>query len=439
MNKSYIKIHGGKKLSGEIKVAGAKNISTKLMALSTIGGEFEFRNVPDITTLDSLTDILKILGAKVDWNKDKGIIKIDSRVIKNNPIDVETYFHSSSAYMFLPIIISRLGKFRLYKDKARTDAGGDAIGTRKFEQTFDNLSKVGIKTNEGADYYDCYLDSKEPILIEDAKSSQGISTFMLYAAMTKNGESKISNYSKDLEFLEILKFVSNTTSNIEYDENTIRVKGPINIAKASFDVIADRNDFATLVSAVVITKSKVSISNVDVSKLQVETLLKVLDELGVKYKVSEDRFIIEDYRVAKPVEIVAGLYPKFFTDWQPLIAPVLALTKGTSSIVETWYTDRLKYWNELGKLGASFAFYKDDRIDFYENDNPRAVKIEGVDKFVGTDVDALDVRAGAAVVIAGLAAEGETRVYNNAEHIDRGYENLVGRLADIGADIEVVG
>lgn len=438
MNKSYIKIRGGKQLSGEIKVAGAKNISTKLLALSIIGGEFEFNNIPDITSLDSLVEIIKILGAKVRWDKTSRKIQIDSRDIQNNLIDAETYFHSSSAYMFLPIIISRFGKFRLYKDKTRTDTGGDAIGTRKFEQTFDNLSKVGIKTTEGPDYYDCYLDSAEPIVIEDAKSSQGISTFMLYAAMMKNGESKISNYSKDLEFLEILKFVSRTTSNIEYDENTIRVKGPINIAKASFDVIADRNDFATLVSAVVITRSKVTISNVNVDQLQVETLLKVLDELGVKHKITEDKFIIEDYGIAKPVEIVAGLYPEFFTDWQPLIAPVLALTKGTSSIIETWYTDRLKYWNELGKLGASFEFYKDDRIDFYENDNPRAVKIEGVDKFVGTDVDALDVRAGAAVVIAGLVAEGETRVHNHAEHIDRGYENLVGRLADIGADIEVV-
>jgi UDP-N-acetylglucosamine 1-carboxyvinyltransferase len=249
--------------------------------------------------------------------------------------------------------------------------------------------------------------------------------------MFKKGTSVIHNRSHEAEFEDVVRFLDKSGANVRIKGNDIFVEGPCSIKGIDFTTISDKNDFATWAMAIVATRSKGTLTSIQPKLMNIDPLLPILKTWKVKIRYDNDSATI-DATSAKltPIDIVAGQYPLFHTDWQPLLAPVLTQIKGDSSVIDAVYDNRLQHFTELGKMGSKYEFFSSPEYPS-KSGTPRAVKVTGPVKLVGTTVKALDVRAGAAMAIAALIAEGETTI-THTEHIDRGYENFCDRLKNLG-------
>ncbi len=435
-----LRLKGEAKLKGEVQIQGSKNCAMKHLLIPLMGeGEFTLKNAPEIGSIDNICKIAKIQGAEIVY-LDKHTIKINSKnITKPIPISSETFFYTSGATLFIPILVSRFGEWRIEKPKTNQELGGDQIG-RSMEYVYDCLKIAGIKT-EITDNEIIFTEiNKKPFNRQIPGQWFTNSMLLLYAALFKNETSTISNYIKVPEFKDILNFLKKAGAKIDVTEDTLKIHGPINIESTDYTNMLDRNDLATWVALAISTNSRLKLNNINRSEAYLEPLENFLNEIRAPFEYTNDYYIIKQHNWnLKPTKIAAYTYPEFSTDWQPQFAPVLMQIPGESKIIEKKYPNRLQYWKDLKKFGAKFKYYT--HPDYPEkDDNPRAVKIFGQKHsiFTGTNVNTRDLRAGAAVVIAALSSQGESIINDSEKHIERGYENFVERLEGIGAEIELL-
>ena len=407
-----IVIEGNKTLTGTIKVSGAKNSAVALIPAAILSnGIVTIENVPNISDIDALNEILEYLGAKVERNG--SIMKIDSRNIVNKEIPEAISKKLRASYYFMSALLGKFKKVEMYFP------GGCSIGARPIDQTLKGYKALGATVIEDGNKYSISAENLIGGHVYLDMPSVGATINTLLASVMADGETIIENAAKEPEIVNVATFLNNMGANIMgAGTNEIRVVGVSALNGAYTEVIPDRIEAGTYVIAGALVGDNLRIDHI-------EALLLKLKEMGFKIHIGSDYLEISKIDKLKPVRVKTLGYPGFATDLQQPLTTLLTKCNGVSKLEETIYENRFKNVSYLNKMGAD--------IRLIDNRN---IEVHGKTDLVGTTVTATDLRAGACLVLAGLAASGTT-VIKEIEHVLRGYEDITTKLTNVGANIKI--
>ena len=410
---SYI-IDGGNRLEGEVNISGSKNASLPIIAASILNSNItKLYNVPNIHDTQITLEILKILGCKVTKKSDK--IIIDSRKMNKTEIPEELMRQMRSSVVLAGAIVGR------FKNTKISYPGGCDIGSRPIDLHLSGFKRLGIEVEEESGYIKCKCEKIIGNTVQLDFPSVGATENIMLASVLAEGETIIANAAMEPEIVDLQNMLNKMGAKIEgAGTNIIKITGVKNLKEVSYTIMPDRIEAGTFLCAGAITAGKIKINNVNPSHLA--PILHKLEECGCKIETQKNSIKLEAPKKLKAVDIKTMPYPGFPTDMQSIFATMLAVSKGTSMIVENIFENRYKYTNELKRMGAKITV------------EGKTAVIKGIRRFSGANVNSTDLRGGAALVIAGLAAKGKTTV-NNIEYILRGYEKLDKKLSLLGAKI----
>ncbi len=409
-------IQGGNKLSGTIKINGAKNSVVALLPAAILSDEeSSIYNVPNITDVEVLKQIIELLNGKLEVTED--FVKIDSKNIINTVIPEELSNKLRASYYFMGALLSRFKHVEIYFP------GGCNFGARQIDYHLKGFEALGATiTMDGNKFI---IDAKELKGTEIALNfaSVGATINLMLAAVKAEGTTTIYNAAKEPEIVNVASFLNNMGAHIRgAGTSTIQIKGVKKLGSAIVDVIPDRIEAGTYLIAGALLGDHLKIANIIPEHLA--SLLVKLKEMNVNYTQTANEIIISKCEELKATDIKTGVYPGYPTDLAQPICVLLAKAQGISHVTETIYTKRMGHVEYLKRMGANIEIIDNTEI------------ITGPTKFYGTDVEASDLRAGATLFLAALAAEGKTNI-TNIQYILRGYENLVKKLANVGANIRI--
>lgn len=412
-----IVIEGNKTLTGTIKVSGAKNSAVALIPAAILSnGIVTIENVPNISDIDALNEILEYLGAKVERNG--SIMKIDSRNIVNKEIPEAISKKLRASYYFMSALLGKFKKVEMYFP------GGCSIGARPIDQTLKGYKALGATVIEDGNKYSISAENLIGGHVYLDMPSVGATINTLLASVMADGETIIENAAKEPEIVNVATFLNNMGANIMgAGTNEIRVVGVSALNGAYTEVIPDRIEAGTYVIAGALVGDNLRIENIIPD--HIEALLLKLKEMGFKMHIGSDYLEISKIDKLKPVRVKTLGYPGFATDLQQPLTTLLTKCNGVSKLEETIYENRFKNVSYLNKMGAD--------IRLIDNRN---IEVHGKTDLVGTTVTATDLRAGACLVLAGLTASGTT-VIKEIEHVLRGYEDITTKLTNVGANIKI--
>ncbi len=411
-----IVIDGGYDLSGEIKISGAKNSAVALMPASILCDEIvSIYNVPEITDTDNLLKIIQKLNGKVERESEK--ITIDSSNLVNTLITEDLSSKLRASYYFMGALLGKFKKVEMYFP------GGCKIGERPINLHLKGFEKLGATINIKNNKYTISAKKLRGANIYLDFASVGATINIMLAACKAEGVTTISNAAKEPEIVNIATFLNNMGAQISgAGTNIIKIIGVKRLHRGVIEVIPDRIEAGTYIIAGALLGNNLKIKGV--IPMHLEALLSKLNDMGVKTKVQDDVITINKCNKLKPINIKTLTYPGFPTDLGQPITTLLTQCQGVSLFEETIYENRVGHIEYLNKMGANIQSLK-----------PNAI-ISGKTKLYGSDVKSTDLRAGAALVIAGLIAEGTTAI-SEVEHILRGYEDIVEKLSAVGAKIQI--
>ena len=412
-----LEINGNKTLEGTIRVSGAKNASVALIPASLLADtESTIVNVPEITDTDALVEILEYIGAGV--NRASESVIINPTTIQNKEIPKELSTKLRASYYFMSALLGKYKYVEMYFP------GGCNIGARPIDQTLKSFRALGATVEEDNNHYKIYADELIGAHIYLDMPSVGATINAILASVRAKGETIIENAAKEPEVVNVATFLNGMGAKITgAGTSEVRIQGVSSLKGAYTEVIPDRIEAGTYVILGALIGNKLKVDNVIPEHIEMLTLK--LKEMGVDMEIGTDYIITSKTENLKPVQIKTQGYPGFATDLQQPITPLLTKCNGVSILEETIYENRFQNIPYLNKMGSNI-----------EIDN-RKIIVTGPSTLTGCEVEATDLRAGACLVLAGLAADRQTRV-TNVEHVLRGYENLVQKLRDVGADIELV-
>ncbi len=410
-------IEGGNKLEGVINASGSKNASLPIIAASILSGKTTtLYNVPNIQDIKITLEILRLLGCNVV--RKNGKIIIDSNSINKTEIPRDLMHKLRSSVILAGAIIGR------FKKAVFSYPGGCDIGSRPIDLHIKALKKLGINIEEDSGYIICKSDKIIGTDIDLDFPSVGVTENIMLAAVLAEGETVVTNAAMEPEIVDLQNFLNRTGAKISgAGTNIIKIQGVKTLKNVSYNVMPDRIEVGTLLCMVAITGGNAIIKNVN--NEDIKLISSKLEETGVKIKQEKGYIEIDAPKKLKAVDIKTLPYPGFPTDMQSVFGAMLTVAKGTSVIVENIFENRFKYINELKKMGAKASV------------EGRIAIIKGTKKLNGIEMEATDLRGGAALCTAALVARGESKV-NNIEHILRGYENLDKKLQKLNAKIKIV-
>ncbi|MFL0195117.1 UDP-N-acetylglucosamine 1-carboxyvinyltransferase [Clostridium sp. WILCCON 0269] len=416
MNK--LVINGGKHLSGSIEINGAKNAAVAILPASILAskGICSIDNIPDIEDVRCIEKILKSLGCKIKTGKN--LIVIDSTTINNIDANTDDVRKMRASYYLIGAL---LGRFK----KARVELpGGCPIGVRPIDQHIKGFEALGAKVEIK---HGCVSVTAEKLIgtsIFFDVVSVGATINVMLAATLAEGVTTLENVAKEPHVVDVANFLNSMGANIKgAGTEIIRVVGVEELKGCSYSVIPDQIEAGTYMIASAACGGEVIIENIIPKHL--ESISAKLIEMGVEITEDGDSITVKSKGRLKGVNIKTQPYPGFPTDVQQPLSALLTVAEGRSIINESIWESRFKHVDELKKMGANIKV------------EGRIAIIDGVDKLSGATVKATDLRAGAAMVIAGLIADGTTEVLS-IEHIDRGYPNIEDKFKALGASIERV-
>lgn len=410
-------IEGGKELSGEIKISGSKNSAVALVPAAVLcDEEVTIANVPNISDIDALDEILNHLGATVTRNDD--MIKIDSSKIENKVIPEVISKKLRASYYFMGALLSKFKKVEMYFP------GGCSIGARPINLHLKGFEALGAKVQEKDNMFVITADNLRGAKINLDFASVGATINIMLAAVKAEGTTVISNAAKEPHIVNVATFLNNMGAKISgAGTSEIKIVGVNHLHSCFHEVVPDYIEAGTYMILASIIGKQVTISNIIPDHL--ESLISKLEDIGVPMEIGIDFIRISAPDKLMATNIKTQVYPGFPTDLQQPMATLLTQAVGKSIINETIWENRFLNLNELNKMGATTELLS----------NSKAV-IVGPTKLNGKKVKATDLRAGASLVIAGLVADGKTTI-ENADYILRGYEGIVDKLTNVGAKIKL--
>lgn len=409
-------IEGGRKLEGTIRVGGAKNSAVALVPAALLSDDIvTIDNIPNISDIQALNEILRYLGAKV--NIEKEIIMIDSSSIVNKEIPEMLAKKLRASYYFMGALLGKYKKVELYFP------GGCSIGKRPINLHLKGFEALGARVIEENNKFIIEADELRGARIYLDIASVGATINIMYAAVKATGTTIIENAAKEPEIVNVATFLNNMGAKIVgAGTSTITIRGVEKLGKAFTEVIPDRIEAGTYIIAGALLGKNLKIDNVIPS--HVESLTSKLQEMGVELEIKDDSIIVNSVENLKSVNIKTLGYPGFPTDLQQPITTLLTQANGTSILEETIYENRFLNVEYLNNMGSNIEI------------NCNKLKIKGKTQLKGTEVVATDLRAGACLILAGLKANGTTTV-KEVEHILRGYENIIEKLNNVGAKLSL--
>ena len=413
-------INGSATLRGEVEISGAKNAAVAIIpAALMVDGVCCIENIPQISDTDMLLTILKDLGAKIRYIN-KSTIEIDSRNVtrKDAPYDLMRKIRAS--YYLIGAMLGRFGSAKT------TMPGGCNFGVRPIDQHIKGMTALGadVDVKNGFVYADARDGRLHGARIYLDKVSVGATMNIIIAAALAQGRTIIENAAREPHIVDLANFLNSMGADIRgAGTDTVKINGVDKLHGGNYAIIPDQIEAGTYMVAAAATGGEVLVKNVIPRHL--ECISAKLRETGTIVQEYEDSVLVKGASTLRRVNVKTLPYPGFPTDMQPPMGALLCLANGTSVITEGVYDNRFKYMNELRKMGAEI------QVD------GRVAVIEGGRRLTGALVQACDLRAGAAMVIAGMCAVGTT-VVEDIHYIERGYENFVGKLNALGADIKII-
>ena len=416
---SRIVINGQNKLNGNVSISGAKNAAVAIIPAAIVCSDIcVIENLPMIEDVNILSDAIKKIGARCEF-KDNHTLIIDSRNINQCYADYDSIKKIRASYYLLGAL---LGRFRTAEVAL---PGGCDFGTRPIDQHIKGFEALGatVEISQGK------INAKANKLVGTSiyldKVSVGATINVMLASVLAEGTTIIENVAKEPHVVDIANFLNTMGADIRgAGTNTIKVNGVKKLTgNATYSVVPDQIEAGTFMLAAVATKGDITINNCIPEHL--DCLTAKLVEMGVSVEAFDESIRVRCDKRPNKATIITMPYPGFPTDLQPQIGVCLALANGTSIINEGIWESRFQYTAELNKMGAHIT------------DQGKTAIFEGVEELYGAPVEATDLRAGAALIIAGIVAHGETSI-TNIYHIDRGYENIEEKFRKLGANIQRV-
>ena len=407
-------------LHGEVEISGAKNAAVAIIpAALMVNGVCRIENIPQISDTDMLLTILTHMGAKVSFIN-RSTIEIDCTDVHYQDVPFDLTRKIRASYYLIGAMLGRFGCAKT------TMPGGCNFGVRPIEQHIKGMTALGadVDVKNGFVYADARDGRLRGARIYLDKVSVGATMNIILAATLAQGRTIIENAAREPHIVDLANFLNSMGADIRgAGTDTVKVNGVDRLHGGSYTIIPDQIEAGTYMVAAAATGGEVLVKNVIPKHL--ECISAKLRETGTIVQEYEDSVLVKGASTLRRANVKTLPYPGFPTDMQPQMGTLLCLAKGTSVITEGIYDNRFKYVNELRKMGAEITV------------DGRVAVIEGSAKLTGAMVQACDLRAGAAMVIAGLCASGTT-VVEEINFIERGYENFVGKLRALGADIEAV-
>ena len=411
-------IKGGTSLRGEVEIGGAKNAALAILAASIMTDEtVTIDNLPDVRDINVLIGAMEDIGAIVE-RVDRHTVKINGSRIQRLSVDYEYIKKIRSSYYLLGAL---LGK---YKKAEVALPGGCEIGSRPIDLHIKGFKALGADVDISYGLISAKAQRLVGSHIYMDKVSVGATINVMMAAALAEGKTVIENAAKEPHVVDVANFLNSMGANIRgAGTDVIRIVGVEKLHRTEYSVIPDQIEAGTFMCAAAVTGGDVLIKNVIPKHLEATTA-KLLDA-GCQVEEYDDAVRVFGDGVLRSTQVTTLPYPGFPTDMQPQMTVVLGIAQGTSTVTESIFENRFKYVDELSRMGANIQVEGNVAI------------IRGVERYTGARVCAPDLRAGAALVVAGLAADGVT-VVDDIYYIQRGYENLEGKLRQLGAQIEKV-
>lgn len=411
-------IKGGIPLNGEVEIGGAKNAALAILAAANMTDETVYiDNIPDVRDINAMLEAMEGIGTKVE-RLDRHTVTVNGSGLENCIVENESMKRIRASYYLLGAL---LGKYK----KAQVPLpGGCNIGSRPIDQHLKGFKAMGAATRIEHGFIIAEAEKLHGAHIFLDMVSVGATINIMMAASMADGNTIIENAAKEPHVVDVANFLNSMGASIKgAGTDVIRIKGVKSLHRTEYSIIPDQIEAGTFMFAAAVTGGNVVLRNVIPKHLEA-TSAKLL-ELGCEVHEYDDAVRVISHGRLQNTHVKTMPYPGFPTDMQPQIAVSLALAEGTSIVTESIFENRFRYVDELARMGASIKVEGNVAV------------ISGVEKFTGARVSAPDLRAGAALVIAGLAAEGIT-IVDDIYYIERGYENLDQKLRGLGAQIEKV-
>jgi len=411
------RVRPGARLDGRIEVAGAtKNSGVKQMAAALLApGVTTLRNMPPVLDLDVMSDLLRAVGARVD-QPETDVIRVDATAPLTPEAPYELVTRMRASFNVLGPLLARCGEARVALP------GGDNIGSRKVDMHLRGLESMGadVSVEHGFVHARADLLHGSRMLLEFP--SVGATENLMCAAVLAKGTTVIENAAREPEVIDLAAFLDRMGAQvIGAGSSTIQVEGVEELVPAESEIMADRVEAGTLLMACGIAGGEIELVGTRLEHLEI--VVSKLCEMGMRVSQTSDGLWARAEGRLRAIDAATLPHPGFATDFMPIAVALMSVAEGSAIVTENIYDGRFQFVDELVRMGA------DIRTE------GRHAIVRGVDRLSGAPVTASDVRAGAALVLAGLVAEGETVVYGG-EHVDRGYPDLAGTLRSLGADVE---
>ena len=414
-------INGGHPLQGRVKISGAKNAVLPIIAATLLGQEKASRldEVPALDDVHTIAEVLEALGVTVQLDREKSTFTVDAQKIGSWEAPYDLVRKMRASFLIMGPLLARCGRAKI------SLPGGCAIGTRPIDLHLKGFEALGAEIEIGHGF----IDARAPQGLKGARiyldfPSVGATENIIMAASMAEGQTVLENPAQEPEIIDLANYLNVMGAKVRgAGTNVIKIDGVKKLVGADYTIIPDRIEAGTYMVAAAMTQGDVYIENAISEHLK--PVIAKLKEAGVTIDEDVDGIRVRCDHRTKAVDIKTMPYPGFPTDMQAQFMAMIAVSEGTGMVTETVFENRFMHVDELKRMGANI------KID------GRTSVVEGVDTITGCQVKATDLRAGAAMVLAGLVAEGETQI-GYIHHIDRGYDHLVPKLVALGADIRRV-
>ncbi len=411
-------INGGHRLEGRVKISGAKNAVLPIIAATLLGqdGPSLLDEVPALEDVHTISEVLTELGVKVEFDSEKDTLFVDSSVIASCEAPYDLVRKMRASFLIMGPLLARCGEAKI------SLPGGCAIGTRPIDLHLKGFEALGAEIEIGHGF----IQASAPHGLKGARiyldfPSVGATENIMMAACMAEGQTILENPAQEPEIIDLANYLNVMGAKVRgAGTNVIKIDGVKKLIGKNYTIIPDRIEAGTYMVAAAMTRGDVYIENAISEHLK--PVIAKLKEAGVTIEEDVNGIRVTCDKQTKAVDVKTMPYPGFPTDMQAQFMAMLAVSDGTGLVTETVFENRFMHVDELKRMGSNI------KID------GRTSVVEGVQKLTGCQVKATDLRAGAAMVLAGLVADGETQV-GYIHHIDRGYDHLVTKLCGLGADI----